>query len=142
VFVHNLQKTGRRTLVLWYGFIQTILKAEVNVGLSNIEIRNSPSEWVEFFYAYASWIVQALILMLSKTFQFINNNTNLRPRKTLPLNPIKIIGWILYALKSHPIKIMVCILNGMYLFGFQRIEFRRNCVVNKLEKENLMRLSL
>ena len=41
----NLQKTGRRTLVLWYGFIQTILKAEVNVGMRNIDMHNSPSDW-------------------------------------------------------------------------------------------------
>jgi len=25
--VHNLQKTGRHTLVQWYGFVQTILKS-------------------------------------------------------------------------------------------------------------------
>ena len=35
-----------RTLVQQYGFIQTILKAEVNVGMRNIDLRNSPSEWV------------------------------------------------------------------------------------------------
>jgi len=63
--VHNLQKTGRHPHVLWDGFIQTILKAEVIVGLRNIKIRNSPSEWDEFCYAFAFWIGQALILMLS-----------------------------------------------------------------------------
>ena len=34
-----------RILVLQqYRFIQTILKAEVNVGMHNIDLRNSPSE--------------------------------------------------------------------------------------------------
>ena len=33
-------------------------------GLRNIKIRNSPSEWDEFFYAFAFLIGQALILML------------------------------------------------------------------------------
>jgi len=37
----------RCTLVLWYGFIQTILKAEENLCLRNIEMCNSPSEWVD-----------------------------------------------------------------------------------------------
>ena len=74
--VHNLQKTGRCTLFRWYCFIQTILKAEVNVGLSNIEICNSPTELVEFFYAYTFWFGQALILMLS-----IWNFTDIRPYK-------------------------------------------------------------
>ena len=40
--VHNLHKTGRCTLVQWYCFIQTILKSEENVGMPNIEMRNSP----------------------------------------------------------------------------------------------------
>ena len=53
--VNNLQKTGIRTLVQWYGFIQAILKAGVNVGMSNIDMRNNPSEWayieIVFFLA-------------------------------------------------------------------------------------------
>ena len=56
-FTINKKQAGAPLQVLWYGFIQTILKAEVNVGF-----RNSPSEWV---YAYAFSIGQALILMLS-----------------------------------------------------------------------------
>ena len=40
--VHNLQKKQAGTPL--YGFIQTILKAEVNVGLRNIKLRKSPSE--------------------------------------------------------------------------------------------------
>ena len=48
-FTINKKVMLMRTLVQWYCFIQTILKTEVNVGMRNIEMRNSSSEWVECF---------------------------------------------------------------------------------------------
>ena len=42
-----------------------------NVGLHNIEIRNSPSEWVEFLHASAFWIGQALTLINLKILQLV-----------------------------------------------------------------------
>ena len=47
--VHNLHKTGRRTLVLRYGFIQTTLKAEVNVGCAILKFATAPLVDMNFF---------------------------------------------------------------------------------------------
>ena len=62
--VHNLHKTGRRTLVL-YGFIQTILKAEVNVGCAILKFATAPLSDMNFFLCFCILIGQALILKLS-----------------------------------------------------------------------------
>ena len=46
-----------RTVAQWYGFIQTLLKAGVNVGMHNIDLHNSPSEWVNITEKYLSAIL-------------------------------------------------------------------------------------
>ena len=46
--VHNLHKTGRRTLVLWYGFIQTIFKAEENMGCAILKFATAPLSDMNF----------------------------------------------------------------------------------------------
>ena len=56
--VHNLHKTGRRTLV------QTILKSEKNVGMSNIEMRNSPSELYYITEKYLFAILPVFLMVL------------------------------------------------------------------------------
>ena len=47
--VYNSHITGRRTLVLWYGFIQTILKAEENVGCAILKFATAPLSEMNLF---------------------------------------------------------------------------------------------
>jgi len=60
----TINKKGRRTLVLWYGFVQTILKLQENGCFRNIGIRNSLSEWYDITEKYLYTILPVFLLVL------------------------------------------------------------------------------